>query len=88
LSEFIEALRALNRKERFYLVGFALDNTDFKLGEEFRAQLEQSFGLSIPPDAFVAMDYHLSWIYAAAVLSVSDTSRFIAAASVTSAMIT
>jgi hypothetical protein len=69
VSKFIDTLRALNRKERFYLVGFALDNPTFTLGDRFRALLKEEFVVEVPTDAFVAMDYHFSWLYAAAVLS-------------------
>lgn len=63
--ELIDALRAFNRKERFLLVGWALDNPSFTLGYEFRRALEAATGIAIPPDAFVAMDYHINWLYAA-----------------------
>lgn len=58
-------LRRLNRKERFFLVGLALGNEAFRLGYEFRQKLSDVLGLFIPEDAFVAMDYHLDWLFAA-----------------------
>ncbi len=57
-------LRRFNRKERFLLVGFALGNEAFRLGDDFRQQLSDLLGLAIPADAFVAMDYHLDWLFA------------------------
>lgn len=58
-------LRRLNRKERFFLVGLALGNKEFRLGDEFRQKLSDLLGLFVPEDAFVAMDYHLDWLFAA-----------------------
>ena len=64
MAEIVSNLRMFNRKERFFLVGMALGNPDFKLGEEFRKEIGEAFRLNVPQDAFVAMDYHLDWIYA------------------------
>lgn len=60
----IENLRSFNRKERYYLVGLALGNTDFKLGSSFREELGRMIGIAVPQESFCAMDYHLDWIYA------------------------
>ena len=68
MSSVIEFLKAFNRKERFFLVADALGKPDFELSPEFKQKLERALGLRVPNDAFVAMDYHLSWIYAAVVL--------------------
>ncbi|MDA1348514.1 MAG: hypothetical protein O3A47_06560 [Chloroflexi bacterium] len=57
-------LRRLNRKERFFLIGLALGNEAFRLGNDFRRKLSDVLGLSIPDDSFVAMDYHLDWLFA------------------------
>lgn len=59
----IDLLRSFNRKERFFLVGWALDNPGFTLGESFRLTLSRVLGADVPKDAYVAMDYHLDWIY-------------------------
>jgi hypothetical protein len=64
MQSFIDNLRRFNRKERFYLLGFALDRPSFTLGRPFRSKLLAAFGLHVPTDAFVAMDYHLTWLYA------------------------
>src|SRR4051812_23440982 len=61
---FLEYLRRLNRKERFFLVGMALGNPSFELAPAFRDLIGGALGLKIPHDSFVAMDYHLDWIYA------------------------
>ncbi len=66
---FVEYLRRFDRKERFYLIGWALGRPTFQLDDGFRKSLGSKLGLGIPPVAFVAMDYHLNWIYAAAYLS-------------------
>ena len=60
----IDYLARFNRKERFFLVGMALDNRSFQLGAEFRKCIKSHLGLDVPADAFAAMDYHLDWIYA------------------------
>lgn len=67
MSALIDQLKRFNRKERFFLVGLALGNPDFTLGDVFRSSVENLFELKapIPADAFVAMDYHLEWLYAA-----------------------
>jgi hypothetical protein len=63
--DLVDALRAFNRKERFLLVGWALDRATFPLGHEFRMALSQTIDVDVPADAYVAMDYHLSWLYCA-----------------------
>ena len=68
LLDTIDYLRLLNRKERFHLLREALGKTTFRLAECFRTRLQSCLtdsprgGASIPPSAFVAMDYHLDWI--------------------------
>lgn len=68
MTTVIEYLESFNRKERFFLVGAALGNTQFQLGTAFRERVGAEFGLEIPEDAFVAMDYHLDWIQASVYL--------------------
>lgn len=65
-------LRRFNRKERFFLVGLALGNEAFRLGNDFRQKLSDVLGLFIPEDAFVAMDYHLDWLFAAITLAATS----------------
>ena len=72
MSAIIEYLRAFNSKERFFLIGTALGNPAFRLDSAFRQRLGGTFALEVPSDAFVAMDYHLDWIYAGAYLSQQD----------------
>lgn len=61
VSDLINLLQRFNRKERFFLVGHALGNKDFRLPEDFRLSLSSAtnLGEEIPCDAFAAMDYHL-----------------------------
>ena len=54
MNELISLLESLNRKERFFLVGEALGNRSFRLGQNFRISLENASGVSIPPDACLA----------------------------------
>ena len=68
LPDTIDYLQLLNRKERFHLLREALGKTTFCLDERFRTRLQSCLrdsprgAVSIPADAFVAMDYHLDWI--------------------------
>jgi hypothetical protein len=72
VDEFITYLRRFNRKERFFLVGWALGNREFRLAPAFSRGISSVVSLEIPRDAFVAMDYHLDWIYGSAFLSATD----------------
>ena len=60
----IDNLKAFNRKERFILLHKVLGFSDqsFRLGDAFRAELSECLKVDIPPDAFVAMDYHFDWL--------------------------
>ena len=62
LEGLIAILESLNRKERFFLVGAALGNPNFQLGDEYARSLSRSFDLDVPSNSWVAMDYHLDWI--------------------------
>ncbi len=81
LSETIDYLRQLNRKERFHLLCEALGETTFRLDKCFRARLQSCLndsprgGASIPHDAFVAMDYHLDWVAMALRLAADGPER-------------
>jgi hypothetical protein len=68
----IDYLRSFNRKERFFLVGAALDNPDFTIGQDFSGSLSEAFEVAVPEDAFLAMDYHLDWIHASLALADFD----------------
>jgi hypothetical protein len=51
-------------------VGWALDRSTFPLGHEFRDSLSKVLSsvdtpLEVPPDAYMAMDYHFAWLHAA-----------------------
>ena len=68
MRDTIDHLRLLNRKERFHLLRQVLGKTTFCLDDCFRTRLQSCLSeppcgaVSIPPDAFVAMDFHLDWI--------------------------
>ncbi len=68
----IENLKSFNRKERFYLIGLALDNRDFKLGQGFREALSTKLHINVPDNPFCAMDYHVDWIYASLALALPN----------------
>jgi hypothetical protein len=66
-GDLIDCLRAMNRRERFLLLGWALARSTFQLGWEFREKLstvlsESRVDVEIPADAFIAMDYPMLWM--------------------------
>ncbi len=69
MTPFLRYLDSFNRKERFFLIKAAMGESAFKLSKPFRVELENKFGLSVPANAFVAMDYHLDWIAASLFLA-------------------
>jgi hypothetical protein len=75
MADLLDNLKKLNRKERFWLIGQALGNPKFTLDTTFREMLGEKLGLTIPPTAFAAMDYHLNWIYAATVMTCEPVSE-------------
>lgn len=64
MSKVIDNLRSLDRKERFAVLREALgfDRTAPKLGTYFHKRLSACIDVSVPENAYVAMDYHLDWI--------------------------
>ena len=74
MADLIDILESFNRKERFFLVAQALngrqENPAFTLSDDFRRELGDKVGVSIPTErVFVGMDYHLNWVHASLVLS-------------------
>jgi hypothetical protein len=74
MNPIIENLKRLNRKERFHLLqsvlhGGSPGSDSFTLSAEFRESLGRRLGLTVPSDAFAAMDYQLDWIYVALYLA-------------------
>ena len=67
MSDLIGHLRSFNRKERFILLSDALGRE--YLGEDFRQRLGDCIGVTVPADAYVAMDYHLDWLQMALYLA-------------------
>jgi len=77
MNKFIRNLSEFNRKERFYLIGKALGNEKFSLSEEFRKSLNMcltKLPMEIPSDSFVAIDFHIDWIYGSAFLIDNESS--------------
>lgn len=75
----VEKLERFNRKERFFLVAQAVVGSpkSFGLHPAYREKLAEALGIPIPPhDVFVAMDYHLDWIYAALELVTNEKSVY------------
>jgi hypothetical protein len=65
MLDVIDWLKTFNAKERYFLLAYAQDQDALQLGPFFRGRLSQLLGITVPEDAFVAMDYHLDWLYAA-----------------------
>ena len=65
-SDLIALLRSFNRKERQILLSEALRREEgeavFSLDAGFRERLGGEIGVTVPADAYVAMDYHLDWL--------------------------
>ncbi len=74
-QRFITNLKSFNRKERFFLVGWALGNRKFRLSAAFKRRLSSALNLDVPAESLVAMDYHLDWIYASAFLAAAGDSN-------------
>lgn len=72
MRQLIENLRSFNSKERFFLIGHILGNTEFAPSEAFREIVEDKLGLKIADESFAAMDYHLDWLYASLCLTFND----------------
>jgi len=73
MNSIVKNLNQFNRKERFFLVGTALGNPQFRLCTSFREKVGNAFNLQIPDSAFAAMDYHLDWIYASLFLAFDNS---------------
>ncbi len=79
MASLIRNLERFNRKERFYLLAWALGLVEmrdekplptFTLGAEFRKSLNDLLGLRVPSQkVYVAMDYHIDWVYASLCLT-------------------
>jgi hypothetical protein len=76
VSQLLDNLRAFNRKERFFVVGWALDNPDFRLGLTFRQQLKRDTTLQVPASAFCAMDFHLDWLLGCLHITKEERARY------------
>ncbi|MFZ4589383.1 MAG: hypothetical protein ACOYN6_00165 [Ignavibacteria bacterium] len=70
MNSLIDILKRFNTKERFYLIGQALGNSNFEMSADFKKIINETLDLNIPNDnVFVALDYHLDWIYGSLVLN-------------------
>lgn len=74
MMDLIEKLREFNRKERYYLLKMATQNS-FQIASDFRTTLDEKLGITVPQDAFCAMDYHLDWIYGSLFLTFKNNSE-------------
>ncbi len=64
MSQVIENLRSLDRKERFAVLREALgfDRDRPHLDNGFRKRLQECIRVRVPNRVFLAMDYHMDWI--------------------------
>ncbi|MBF0398710.1 MAG: hypothetical protein HQK78_18180 [Desulfobacterales bacterium] len=70
----INNLRLLNSKERYFLFTAATDNPNLNLGQKFINEINATIGIKIPKNHFVAIDYHLDWLYAAITVDITSDS--------------
>ena len=82
--EFIECIKKFNRKERYFLVKYAMSGEEdgskddgFKLADNFKISLDECLkealgDIKIPENAYATMDYHLDWIYASLELAFNN----------------
>lgn len=68
---YIENLQRLARRERSYLAAFAYSEPAAGLTPQFRDALQAVTGVQAPENAFVSMEYPISQLYAAGVLTTS-----------------
>lgn len=76
MHHLLDNLRAFNRRERFFVVGWALDNPSFSLGDKFRVRIANDTGIHIPADAFCAMDFPLDWLIGCLWLTQEERPRY------------
>ena len=62
--ELIEALKSFNRKERYWLIRNSFGKKSEKLDRKFLDSLEGQLSITVPENAWWAMDYHLDWLCA------------------------
>ena len=67
MTDLIGLLRLFNKRERYFLIDYALGG--FSLSDQFRRDLEVGLELDIPAETFVAMDYDLEWLAASLLAS-------------------
>jgi hypothetical protein len=72
MQNLIKYLKDFNSKERFFLVGRILGNSNFTLASDFCEELSNLLEIPIPVNAFSAMDYHIDWLYASLMLAKDD----------------
>ena len=77
MNKLIQHLQEFNRKERFFLICKTLGIDNFYLSNDFCKELNNvlpNLYFPIPANSFVAMDYHLDWIYASLYLTKNNPS--------------
>lgn len=77
LAYLTDYLRSFNRKERFWLLGEVIGNHDLFLSSKFAATVSASFGVAVPGNAFVGMDYHIDWIAASLQMLAEGSSKLV-----------
>lgn len=74
-NKLIQNLKSFNRKERFYLIGQMLGNSEFRMDKTQLDEISDLIDIKIPTEYFAAMDYHLDWIYASLFLTKNDADK-------------
>lgn len=64
-EKMLDAIMRFNRKERYHLIRHAVTGGPMSLSDGFRREVGEVLDLSVPDNAYVAMDYHLDWLSAA-----------------------
>lgn len=73
-DDYIENLRSFDSHERPILLAWAT-GSPLTVSEAAREQIGAAIGLTVPKDAFVAMDYLFDWLYAAIELTAHSIER-------------
>lgn len=69
-SALVRSLQSFNRKERYWLLRDAIGMQP--ISQDYRQRLGHKLGISIPEDAWWAIDYHFDWLHAALVCMNED----------------
>jgi len=72
----LKNLDLLNSKERFHLIKKVIGEGRITVSQDFMHDLQNETGLVITQRPFVAIDYHLDWLYAALTVDVETCEQY------------